>query len=186
MKNNRIDIKVFICVTLILPLFLFMFKKDTIDHVTAEHLGEVNESIIIVDQDKKTEHVSNKISRDEIAELTTKFMDILVQDIDENTYKVLNYDSKEELLKAFKSITIDDVANLFIDTYYEEDEKGLYIIPTSTPPWFESDNEYDMVQVDKDTIKVSQYNESDFYGAYEIELEFTFDKSWKITRVVYP
>lgn len=186
MKNYKKDFKIIICIALILPLFLFMFKKDTIEYVTAENLNEKTESIIIVDEGKEEEFLSNEMSHDDIVQLTAQFMDILVQNIDENTYKVLNYDSKEGLLTTFESVTTVDIANLFVDTYYEEHEDGLYIIPTSTPPWFESDNEYDIVQLDGDTVKVSQYNESDFYGAFEIELEFTFDNNWKITSVVYP
>lgn len=183
MKKFRGKIKLVICVTLIMPLFLFVFKKDTVDHVDAatnEDKGEYETTV------EEAEVLIPEITDEEITRLTTAFMDTLVQDIDENTYLVLNYKSKEDLLTAFESITTEKIGKLFIDVYYEEKEGGLYIIPTSTPPWFESENNYDVIQLDNRTVKVTQFNETDFYGDYQIELEFTFDESWTITDIVYP
>ncbi|MEN2467914.1 hypothetical protein [Ornithinibacillus sp. JPR2-1] len=43
-----------------------------------------------------------------------------------------------------------------------------------------------MVQLDKNTFLVTQDNQSELYGEYGIELEFTFlDQEWKITKITH-
>lgn len=186
MKKYNVNYRFFIYFAMLLPLFLFMFKKDTIDHVTAQNLDQTIESVATVDTNEKAEFATHEISHEEILRLTEGFMETLVQDINNDTYQVLNYHTKDELLKAFEFITTHDIAKQFIDAYYVEGESGLYIIPTSTPPWFEGENDYDVIQLNESKVNVTQFIESDFYGAYQIELEFTFEKEWKITDVVYP
>ncbi|WP_373893128.1 hypothetical protein ACUL41_06940 [Virgibacillus natechei] len=127
---------------------------------------------------QKEEHITHE----EVISLTNNFMDILVQDTDEN-YKVVNYDTKDELLNAFEQITTRETAKVYVDYFYKEGSDGLYILPTETPPWFMEENEYDMVQLDNKQVKVVQENQSFFYDEYEIEMEFTFDKEWKITNI---
>lgn len=184
MEKSRSNFKLFLIITLVLPLFLFVFKTDTVDHVDAADHNDIEIQEDLVSEDTKAMNV--EITHQEILTLTNQFMDTLVQDIDEYTYKVLHFNSKEELLTAFESVTTEVLAKPYVDFYYEEEEDGLYIVPTSTPPWFESENDYNVVQLDENTVKVIQFNETEFYGDYEIELELTFDDNWTITDIVYP
>ncbi|UJL45128.1 hypothetical protein KFZ58_11950 [Virgibacillus sp. NKC19-16] len=135
--------------------------------------------IVEAEEDQqKEEHITHE----EVISLTGEFMDILVQEADEN-YKVVNYDTKDELLNAFEQVTTRETAKIYVDYFYREEADGLYILPTETPPWFMEENEYDMVQLDNKQVKVVQENQSFFYDEYEIEIEFSFEKEWKITNI---
>lgn len=123
------------------------------------------------------------LSHEQIVTLTDQFMDTLVQKTDNN--KVMDYHTKEELLNRFDEITTRNVASTYVDSYYHEASDGLYIIPTETPPWFNKENDYDMVQLDNNKVKVEQKNKSAMYGTYTVVYEFTRDTNWKITNITH-
>lgn len=183
MKKHKNKLNIFICIGLLLPLFLFMVKKDSTDYVIAAENPQKEVEFVEIEQKEVAMHT--QLSDEEIINITNEFMSILVQDIDEYTYQVLNYHSKIDLIEHFQAITSGEIAELFVEYYYDEDEEGLYIMPTETPAWFVSENDYDLEQINEDQFKVTQYNETDFYGNYTIELEFTFVDTWKITDIVY-
>lgn len=122
------------------------------------------------------------ITHEEITSLTQSFMDLIVQDIDDH-YQVKDYHSKEEILNEFEKISTRDVAEPYVEFYFEEKEDGLYIIPTETPPWFNPDDDYDIITSNK-TVQVIQDNESDIDGKYTLKYEMTYDADgWKITNI---
>lgn len=111
-------------------------------------------------------------------------MEILIQKADDN-YKVKKYQTKTDLLHAFEEVTTNDVAQPYVDFYYEEKNDGLYILPTEIPAWFVEENAYDIIQMEGNKVKVIQENNSPLHGTYHIEIEFTFQKEWKITDIKY-
>lgn len=136
----------------------------------------------VAEDNQQTGEKESSITHDQIVSLTDEFMEILVQDVDEN-YKVINYDTKDELLHAFEQVTTRETAKPYVDYFYTQEADGLYILPTETPPWFIEGNAYDMIQLDKSQVKVVQENQTVFYDEYEIEIEFTFEQEWKITTI---
>lgn len=138
----------------------------------ATHQSSQNET-------KEDVHLSDK----ELNHITEGFMDTIVQDIDEH-YKVIDFQSKEELYREFDKTATRDVASDYVDFYFEEKDNSLYLIPTETPPWFNPKNDYDMVQLAQDKVMVSQENTSQLYGNYSIQLELTYsDDGWQITQI---
>ena len=160
----------------IIGLFIFVISQP--DLAFAENKGEVNK------KHKSNQEEQMELSHKDVTFLTEQFMDFILQDINED-YKVTHLNSKEELLSEFDQVASRDVAEVYVDFYFEETEKGLYIIPTETPAWFNSNNDYDMIQTDNKAI-ITQKNETDLYGIYTIEFEFTYKNSkWKITEINY-
>ncbi|MGP4064748.1 hypothetical protein ACTWPF_07465 [Oceanobacillus sp. M65] len=133
-------------------------------------------------QTSKTYPQQPELKEEKVKELTRAFMDTLVQEADES-YRVTNMDTKAELFAAFESIAVKETVEPYVSFYFEEKPDGLYILPTETPPWFIAENPYDMVQLDNDLVKVKQENETALHGAYTIEIEFVYDKQWKIGNV---
>ncbi|RYG74525.1 hypothetical protein EU245_02690 [Lentibacillus lipolyticus] len=127
---------------------------------------------------------NNDIAHERIVSLTRQFKDLLVQETDRNN-KVMDYHSKDALRKAFDGISTERAVSEYIDFYYYEQPDGLYVKPTETPPWFHEEEDYDMIRKNKDTVKVTQTNQTDLYGTYTIQIELTYDDRWKITRIDY-
>jgi len=145
--------------------------------------GKGNEENTLTNEVESTpSQTFNDITHEEITSLTQSFMDMIVQDIDDH-YQVKDYNSKEEIFNEFEKISTRDVAEPYVEFYFEEKEDGLYIVPTETPPWFNPDSDYDIITSNK-TVQVIQDNESDIDGKYTVKYEMTHGADgWKITSI---
>ncbi len=124
-----------------------------------------------------------ELTEEQAENLLTEFIDKLVQDTDEQ-YMVGKYQSKQELINDFRSISKPEVAKTYVDFYYEERDGGLYIVPTELPPWFVKENPYKLKKVDSGKYELNQNNTSDLYGSYSITAEFTNENGkWIISKI---
>ncbi|MGY0693212.1 hypothetical protein ACW2QC_10545 [Virgibacillus sp. FSP13] len=156
-------------------------------NIAENHVGSVTTVVKVHSKklNKQTETADNTLSDKKIINKTKKFMALLVQETD-NCYKVKNYQTKEELGKAFQQVASKEVAKKYIDAYYDEQADGLYIVPTETPAWFNENNDFRVIQLEQNQAKVVQHNSSDLHGNYTIELIFTYSNDdWKITNIDY-
>ncbi|MFD2043726.1 hypothetical protein ACFSTA_06425 [Ornithinibacillus salinisoli] len=152
----------------------------------SNYLEGKNHVFIYGDIQNKVTMYPIELSHDEIYHIMNSFMNMLVQETDED-YKVVHFGSKEELLKEFEKLSSRDVAAQFVDYYYYEEADNLYLVPTETPPWFMEKNEYDIVKSDQKQVKIVQGNHSVFFGDYTIEITFSnINSNWKITDIAYP
>lgn len=165
--NKRSNLKKFIIMVLAIFVTLTFSNIENLSFVSAE---------------KAEEYTIEALTHENVVENTGRFMDMIVQDIDES-YRVVNFDTKQELLEAFTEVAHKEVAQPYVDFYFTEREEGLYILPTETPPWFIPENDYDMIELDKTNYIIKQTNDSYIYGEYTIEFKFTYETDWKITEI---
>ncbi|MBT2217050.1 hypothetical protein F3157_03110 [Virgibacillus dakarensis] len=180
MRNHHVT--KWIITVIVLPLLFFMPKTGLTMAVASNEqytYAEAASSTVNKDQSKQ-----QPITKEEIIAKTNKFMDLLVQDTG-NNYKVTNFKTKEALIKAFDQVASKETAEKFIDMYYDEEDDGLYIIPTETPAWLDENNDFNVIQLQKNQVKVVQHSRSALHGVYSIEIEFTYDDGWRITNVDY-
>ncbi|WP_186576445.1 hypothetical protein [Aquibacillus kalidii] len=185
-----------------LPYFIFYYNQAPVDNPIME-VGVNSATFPDVEKEenrKSSDHPSmfvsaqvqtttlqeqentEELSHDVIVSITDKFMDTLVQEVDDH-YKVLLFHTKSELIEAFSSIASKEVASKYIDIYYQEKENGLYIIATETPPWFEKNRIYEKIKLGDNRVKVTQSNQNEIFGEYNIDLEFTYSNEWKLTNI---
>lgn len=115
---------------------------------------------------------------------TNIFKQQLMQETDENG-KVKAFETKKSFLKSFDLYVDKDALLQFTDVLYEEKENGLYLISLDTPPWFNPDNDYDMIEVAKDKMVVQQENTSALNGTYNISFTFIYKDGWQVLDVDY-
>lgn len=169
-KNSQ-NVRLLLYMGILLSVFLFSYQ------VTAVGYDDTN------DQGRSSEQ---QPTHEQIIDLTNQFMEKLVQEIDGDN-QVVQYHTKESLKASFDEIADRKITDEYIDYYYYEDENnGLYIVPTELPPWFIENNKYDVVQLSGNQVKVVQDNQAELYGDYTIEIELTLDvnEKWKISNVV--
>ncbi|SDM12503.1 hypothetical protein [Sediminibacillus halophilus] len=176
MKNKAVALLAMCVLILIIPVLILSGQTGHGEIATADNSEQVSQENVTSD----TNEAASRLSHAQLVSLTEKFMDLLVQETDEN-YRVMAYSSINELTDTFTKIAKPSVAKKYIDYYYEEKEDGLYLLPAETPPWFQSGAEYEMIESGDGTVKVVQDNQTDLHGSYTLELELTFDDSWKIT-----
>lgn len=157
---------------------------------TINLVNHTNSEKIIDDKKKKQDKVKEeteleKLTHEKIVALTDGFMDTLVADIDEN-YQLVEYNTIEQLEKAFLRYAKPGVAEPYIDFYFEEKDGAVYIVPTETPPWFVEENEYTLNAISDQKYLLTQTNTIELYGTYTIQIEFELEnKEWKISKILH-
>lgn len=137
-------------------------------------------------QEEKEEHTEQPLTYKQIVAVTDRFMDQLVQDTDQY-YNVKNFDAIDELKESFYGFASKEVTDEFVDVYYEIRDGELKIVPTSTPPWFEADEDYQVEQTEAGSYVVKQSTGNELHGNYEIqiEIELNEDQEPRIIDVNY-
>lgn len=209
-RNMKKNITILTCTVLLLLVSLTLVISDQQEEVSAEN----NNSSMIREQQSKEApsilHVQSnqdetptsieapaneeeeergekteKLSEEKIVELTEGFMNTLVAKVDDN-YRLVEYDTIEELEKAFQKYTHPGVADPYIDFYFEEKDDVIYIVPTETPPWFVKENDYTLIEQADNKYLLTQTNTIELYGTYTIQIEFELDKGeWKISQILH-
>lgn len=186
MKDNYLKKVIWFISTISIVLLITMVNSQQTSSATMSYSNIVlNHPLLVINKQLKEDMTSDEIytiSHQDIVHLTNEFIEQLVQEIDDD-YKVIRYDSKEALLNQFERISSREVASEFVDFYYVEEENDLFIVPTELPPWFVTDQDYEVVQLANNKVKIIQDNTMDLYGDYMIEVVFTFCDNWKITDV---
>ncbi|MFU0788473.1 hypothetical protein [Virgibacillus proomii] len=174
MKNKRFFLFNVVAISSVILAFLFFTIKTTTPAAAN------NEQIKGPEPNDQTE--VKDLSHEEIIKLSHQFINILLQPVDAK-YRVENYQTKGDLYQKFNTISYQKVAEPYVEYYYKEKEDGLYLRPTSAPPWFKQDKPYEVVKESDNKVKIKQKNKSDIYGNYTIEIEFTFTDQWRITNI---
>ncbi|MFC4404797.1 hypothetical protein [Gracilibacillus xinjiangensis] len=167
--------------------FIIFQQTDTSHVLKTEKVKAVHKQTNAsnLDSSKITILESNEstITHEEIAAIMDKFMETLVQEVDDQ-YRVVQFDSKETLISEFEPIAAKEVVQPYIDYYFEEKDNKLYINPTETPAWFVEDNEYNKKEISDKKVEITQANVSDLYGPYTIKVLFEKNEGqWKITNI---
>lgn len=194
MKQYKIigTLTVFTLVTI--GLLLFSYQTSLLGSIEAndvkpnyDQIQYTNRSIMMKEGIVQLDvgDVQAPISQEIIYEKTEAFINTLLQDIDEN-YKVKGISTKAALIEEFNDVITEEAVEPYIDFYFEEIEGELYIVPTELPPWFIIGEPYEMKELENGNVVIKQENISEMYGEYQIEIEFSFDKDWRITRIDYP
>lgn len=169
MREKMIRITLLLIAPIAFGIFIFQtdIVMDKEDRVFAEEMG--------------TETIE-AITHQDIIEGWEQFDQFIYQEVNEN-YQVIHFDSKKELLSAFRDAIKEDFATEMIDYYFTESDQGLYLIPTEGPPEFIPTNDYHMLQLSETDVVIQQNNISTIYGEYKIEVHFTYDTAWKIAGI---
>ncbi|MDC3418276.1 hypothetical protein [Aquibacillus salsiterrae] len=182
MSEKKIPMRIIGVIAIIVLLVLPTIKPNRDVFAEDDYVSNSHVLSNKGEQPPKQQVEKVELTHDELVKITDEFIRLLVQQSDSNN-KVINYQSKEMLVEAFKSIATKEVAKPYIDYYFEEKDSGLYIVPTETPPWFEKDQKYEMIDIGNNKVKISQSNQNELYGEYKIELELTYSNKWRLTSI---
>ncbi|WP_229720275.1 hypothetical protein [Oceanobacillus neutriphilus] len=122
--------------------------------------------------------------KEEIIRVINGLADTLKQEADDS-YKLKNYETEQELTEAFEAYVTPELAGQFVDYYFRVEADGVYVFPTETMPWFQEENEYDMINTSNHSVRLVQENENDMVGSYTLVVEMTLQNGWKIQDISY-
>ena len=145
------------------------------------NLAKDHSEIVLSSIDNKAEAKTIAIEKPDVEMLSSELMNRIIQDTNQS-FQVKNFNTKEEINNHLQEVASEDLATNIIDTYYEEREGSLYLIPTELFPWMNSEEPYELNQVNKFEYQLVQSNESDLYGAYTIEINFLYENNHWIIK----
>ncbi|WP_347549193.1 hypothetical protein ABFG93_17000 [Pseudalkalibacillus hwajinpoensis] len=143
-------------------------------------VAENHSNISLFSIENKAEAKTIAVEKLEVEKLSDEFINRIVQDTDDQ-YQVKNFSSEEEINNHLREVASEDLAKKITTSYFEERDGALYIVPTELFPWMNSDNPYELTQLNEYEYQLVQSNQSDLYGSYTIEIKFLYeDNHWII------
>ncbi len=148
-----------------------------------EDAAEQEKSAPDIDNNDQTEKEDESDSSPPLEYILDEFQQRLIQDIDED-YRVLDFDTKQELIEYISEISDPSIAEEYVDEFYEMKDGGLYIIPRDGPMLIDTGKDYTVNRVSQSEYQIVQTGENELWGNYTIEttVEKTGDK-WRITSI---
>lgn len=144
-------------------------------------LAKNHSEIVLSSIDNKAEAKTIAIEKPDVEKLSTELMNRIIQDTNQN-FQVENFNTKEEINKHLQEVASEDLATNITNTYYEEREGSLYLIPTELFPWMNGEEPYELKQVNEFEYQLIQETESDLYGTYTIEINFLYENNHWIIK----
>ena len=137
--------------------------------------------IMLNSLENKAEAKSFSVEKPNVEKLSSELINRIVQDTDDQ-YRVKDFNTEEDIEQHLREVTSSDLAANITDVYYEERDGGLYLVPTELFPWVNTDQPYELKQMNDFEYQLIQSNESDLYGSYTIEINFLYENNHWIIK----
>ncbi|SDC47157.1 hypothetical protein SAMN05421734_10979 [Pelagirhabdus alkalitolerans] len=187
MKQYKFELTLTVITILFMSVLAFSYQTET-DANDSTRLArsdyterEFNKSDIEASWMEQKDSLADEVIRD----LTDQFIDRLAQPTDED-YRVQEFNTKSELIQSFSDIATEETVAPYIDFYYDELDDGLYIVPTSLPPWVDTEEAYTLDYESDEKVVMTQDVQSKMYGHYRIEITFGYEDGWRIVSIEHP
>ncbi|RLQ86700.1 LPXTG cell wall anchor domain-containing protein [Planomicrobium sp. Y74] len=109
-----------------------------------------------------------------VKELEQQFYDLIYMETAEN-YEVEQYDSLDRLEEDMKSIMVWPLADHYLDTYFEERDGNVYLIPTEGPIRLNMDEDYTLEKISDEEYKLTQHGENALRGEYTLTITYSYE-----------
>ncbi|QHJ70577.1 LPXTG cell wall anchor domain-containing protein [Planococcus halotolerans] len=109
-----------------------------------------------------------------VKELEQQFYDLIYMETAEN-YEVEQYDSMAQLEEDMKSIMVWPLADHYLDTYFEERDGNVYLIPTEGPIRLNMDEDYTLEKISDEEYKLTQHGENALRGEYTLTITYSYE-----------
>ena len=100
--------------------------------------------------------------------------------------KQQEYTTKQQLQEHFQHFMSEDLAQSMVDTYFREEDDGLYVIATEGPTFLAEDKTYTFTKNEEGSATVTQERENQLIGHVEMEYNLTKkDGFWIVEEVTH-
>ena len=107
--------------------------------------------------------------------LEEEFENRLFQETEEDSFVVKNYDSKEELIEYFSEIMDSNLAETYVDDYYEYVDGELALPPRDGPVMIIEDRDYSLEMIHRRAYKLTQETETELHGKYTLRITYHYE-----------
>ncbi|MDL4841854.1 ribonuclease E domain-containing protein [Aquibacillus rhizosphaerae] len=97
---------------------------------------------------------------------------------------LLEFGTKQDLVEHFKDFMSEDLAQSMTDTYFQEKQDGLYIVPMDAPIFLQEEEPFALSKPDDETATVVQERKNELMGHVKVEYTLTKNNdSWVIDDI---
>ncbi|GEN46085.1 DUF3221 domain-containing protein [Alkalibacillus haloalkaliphilus] len=129
----------------------------------------------------------DQIPEPNIEDIITEFenaYDRLIETDDEQ--RLVNFDSTEEIREDFTNIMNEEFVDYYLDTYVDEEDGELYIIPTGMEVFIDLEQDYEVNEVSDTEYHVIQEVNYEFTDHIELTYLIEYhDENWIVQDVLY-
>ncbi|MGP4071548.1 hypothetical protein ACTWQB_03215 [Piscibacillus sp. B03] len=148
---------------------------------------DVDDSAIIINIDDQTGEILSEehpeAEEPNLDEVISNYEETITSLKNENTQEI-DFDSKDEVMDYLTQAMSYSLAESHIDTYIEERDDGLYLVPTEFPVFINTDEDYQTSQEDANTYHVTQEQDTELTDHIEMTFIITnHDGTWIVDEV---
>jgi hypothetical protein len=114
--------------------------------------------------------------------LEEEFENRLFQETEEDSFVVKNYDTKKELIEYFSVIMDSNLADTYVDDYYEYVDGELALPPRDGPVMIIEDRDYELEMIHRREYKLTQETEKELHGEYTLRITYHYENGGWIIK----
>ncbi|MDW7668785.1 MAG: S-layer homology domain-containing protein [Bacillota bacterium] len=127
--------------------------------------------VILVEDMIETE----AFTEEDAVALEAEFENRLFQETEEDSWVVLDFDNREDLVDYFAEIMDRELAESYVDDYYEYVDGELTLPPKDGPVMIIEDRDYELEMIHRRAYKLIQETETELYGHYTITITYHYE-----------
>lgn len=129
---------------------------------------------------------TSELSKEEALELENEYIDRVFPKTGDDSQKLVEYDTKEELIDYISEIANPHMAKQIVDNYYNKKEDGLYIIAKDAPTKIYPEKPYELDKIDDEKYNLVQSAEDNLRGKYKFTVEIVRkEDKWIINNRIF-
>ncbi|QOR67170.1 LysM peptidoglycan-binding domain-containing protein [Cytobacillus suaedae] len=140
----------------------------------------IGSEIMVVDYEEETVPELDVIG---VMTEARESVDSIFESRDENL-KMINIESKQELVDHVRSFMSLDFGKWFAETYFKEKDDGLYLIPKDGITWLDTTIPYNVEEVNEREVRVIQERETEMLGHRNMIYTLHYDgDNWVVDTI---
>ncbi|MBM7573743.1 hypothetical protein [Aquibacillus albus] len=136
--------------------------------------------------DSEQEGDIQEFNEEDAVELMSDYKDSFVSLINEagEDQKADSFQTKAEVKEHFKSTMSDDLATWMTDSYFKEEDDGVYIIAKDGPTWLKEEQSFDVEKVSDGHVKIVQERDNELLGHVKMVFHAKFQgEYWVVSEI---
>ncbi|RSL34065.1 hypothetical protein D7Z54_08130 [Salibacterium salarium] len=125
------------------------------------------------------------LTRESAVELMNSYKESFVSLINEtDNQKIESYQTTDEVKQHFANTMSDELATWMTDSYFTEEDDGVYVIAKDGPTWFQEDQSFELEEVSEGHVKIVQERENELLGHVNMVYHASFQENqWVVDDI---
>ncbi|MFD2706638.1 hypothetical protein [Salibacterium lacus] len=103
---------------------------------------------------------------------------------DTDSQRVESYQTLDEVQQHFEEVMSTDLAEWMTDSYFREEDDGIYVIAKDAPTWLQEDQSFALEEEARDHVRIVQERDNEMLGHVEMIYNAVYDgNQWIVDEI---